>query len=1504
MSDSVPVLIILVLLSSCMSMAAPGDSAITEQSDYLGELKSERVEIAPDPNSIKDLGSPEISFVGEGLRARGALSSIGEFSDIGFDSNLQIPESLTKERPDLLIVLVDPNVGLWESREQIIESGDVAVRSLVPPSGFLIQGSEVELSKVKSLPLVRSTHGVPVAMVIDKDLWSLEQQQFSSEILGWKNNDLVRLDTPGHGSYGSLSETAERFLSDMWSPTNGVHFGILSSEQLLELAMSPEVSYISHRDEIILHNNNARVHTGANAVESYYITSLNGNNQRVAVADSGLDDDHGDFGSRIVGLVDVAGDGNTNDPNDSHGTHVACTVLGSGSRSTGSDVYQGVAPEAKLYFQAMEGSGGGLAGPGIFSLLNSAYSSGNARIHTNSWGSLGTGGDYTTQSEDADDRTSTWDQYWTYDGMTVLFAAGNERDDGVSAPGTAKNVITVGGHVNRYSSSEEMYYWSSWGPTDDGRIKPDIVAPGDYVRSCRAQESNTPKNVDPAGWYLEYSGTSMATPAAAGASAIVRQYLMEIAERPAPQGALVKAMLILGAEDMSDTDGDGVQDPRDIPNAMEGWGRLNLANTLVPDGDIGTFVDDRSRLRSGEQAEYNFEVTRSGEPLKVVLAWSDYPGSAFTSTQLRNDLNLEVTSPNGQVTYIGNDFQGGKSKTGGSKDDKNNVEVVLIDSASIGIWNVKVIDYSHGGGRTYQPFAIAVRGVNVNDLTPDPTFVPTSFEISTPIPQVGDEVQFSATILNQGSGSFPEVHVSAYGNDDLIGTKTLGMLPAESIELEWDWMPTQADATAKNVTIRLEIDPNNQLEELYEDNNVLETVVQVSAPGIQASSDEPWITLLDANDITTKWSIQMTNLALFETNASISVSNPTRLADGKPFSWFTSFDKVFVNLGPSASTSINLTMVHPGPPQPGTYSLTVTATDVEYDIESQLDIYFDVPVLAQPTISLPSETIIVDPFQNTSLSVDVVNDGNGAQTYDLELVPPAGWDIGFDELGAFPGSKKGSTGTLEKGGHVPAGITIVPPGMKIDYGHSIVGQMLVKSRVGADVWSKDLNLVVGAFDSLSFTPESGLDQDGIRSDSLHEITLEISNDGNRDLVLTPLVTQKPGGWTVASGLNNLQVPKGGAVNWELEIQGNGLANGGLLELKLLGEDGSSFIWNVTLGVVSGALPVVEFHQLVVINGSSVDRSDAPLGLGAYPVGESFDMGWRVTNQGTASWEFDASMILPNDQWTASCLANKGKIGAGESTIVWCSIVIPISESAGSEPNLELVLSGEGIEERTGETIIVRTVKAVSWTMVNINDAHEGFSTTLYYELQNIGNSPISSRLVTDGPSGWNVRIIDGIMVTLQPGEAKSVQVAFTPDSSSDGVVSITLIEGEEISGSSTSIQIEVISESTKGDSGNMLIVGAGLFLLTMTSVLLISMKRPDLLDGVLRGAKDGTDLKESENWKGGPEIEAERGTVEETSESSLEKYEDYPGWLWDPAQQEWVPDPESTEDGHGNIPEA
>jgi uncharacterized membrane protein len=1488
MEKHVSVFVLIVLLSSTLSLPNQEPTSYDEMRDELATDVT-RIEISPDPDSVRDLGTPIIAEGEEGQRGPWADSSIGTYTTSGLLLDTEIPSSMMGTRSDLMMVLISPETGLWDARGGILEAANVAVRTTIPPSGFLIQGTSEELGSVSSLPFVVASHPVPLALIVEDSLW--DQQSISEvEVIGWKDAELVRLDSPGVGLAGSVARLTQNHLEGEWSPSVGIHFGTIHSTSIPTLAMNPEIAFVSSIPELSIWNDFARLHMEANSVEGFFFTGLNGSGQRVAVADTGIDHDHGDFGSRIVQRIDVANDGSTADTNDGHGTHVACTVLGSGSHSTS---YEGIAPQAELYMQAMEDDdSGSLSGPGVYSLLNSAYSSGGARIHTNSWGSWNSGGDYSTQSEDADDRTSTWDQYWSYDGMTVLFAAGNERDDGISPPGTAKNVITVGAHVNRYSSNsaDEMYYWSSRGPTDDGRIKPDIVAAGDYVRSCKAQEATeAPDNLNDQ-WYVEYSGTSMATPAAAGASAIVREYLIEIAERPEPQGALVKAMLILGAEDMG---------TRDIPNNDEGWGRINLVNTLLPDSDVGIFVDDRSRLSSGQEASYNFDVTRSGEPLKVVLAWSDYPGSTFSGTQLRNDLNLEVTSPDGTVTYLGNDFANGRSTTGGEKDDKNNVEVVLIDSASTGIWNVKVKDFSHGGGRTYQPFAIAVRGVNVNDLTPDPSIPPGSFEISTPIPQVGEPTSFSVSVVNQGSGSFAEVFVSAHINGDPLETKSLGMSPGEQVRLEWDWTPEASDKG--ETEIRIEVDPGGQLDELYEDNNLLVMTIDVSAPGIQASTESSWKTLQDASDTTTKWEIVMTNLALFDTNASIEVTKPIRKIDGAEFDWFKSFDQIYVELGPAESTTVNLTLVHPAPPDPGTYSMVITATDEDFDVESQLEIFFDVPVLAQPEVTLPSAEIQVDFHEVTNTSVEILNLGNGAQTYDIEMLSPAGWDIGLLELGPFQGSRQGSTGTLSKGGSITAGIMITPPGVMLVAGSTFYAEILVKSRVSSEIWSYQIPMAIQPSDSVEFSLASGGSEGGVPADSLHEISILISNQGNREIIMTPIERSLPGGWTIQGGLKELTIPMGSSIQWSFSIQGNGLAASGLIEIRFLVEDGAFFDWNFSLEAISGAIPVVSFHEVVFVEGTNINSSATLLGLGAHPVDSPFDMGWKLENVGTSIWEPEVSLELPTENWLSSCSVSPIRIDPGQSAMVWCSITIPLSQEAGSEPEISLVLAADGVEVRETVTLFVDTVREVEWTLVNFSEAREDYSTNLYLELHNTGNVAISNRIVTDGPDDWNIRIIDGILVTLQPGEGRSVQVEFTPDSGSDGSLTIMLANAEDISGQSRTIEIEVLSDPSGGGSSTIIyVLGALMFMIIVSvSAALAYTRSGGNLSSIIPSRTSSLRKKKQEDTQSSEVIEQESIEYSEEEEApsigdhqELQRFPDYPGWLWDPANEEWVADPE------------
>ncbi|MDP6213268.1 MAG: hypothetical protein QGF32_06950, partial [Candidatus Thalassarchaeaceae archaeon] len=319
---------------------------------------------------------------------------------------------------------------------------------------------------------------------------------------------------------------------------------------------------------------------------------------------------------------------------------------------------------------------------------------------------------------------------------------------------------------------------------------------------------------------------------------------------------------------------------------------------------------------------------------------------------------------------------------------------------------------------------------------------------------------------------------------------------------------------------------------------------------------------------------------------------------------------------------------------------------------------------------------------------------------------------------------------------------------------------------------------------------------GIPADSLHEVTIQISNQGNREVDMIPIERSLPGGWNIQGGLSEVTVPMGSSVQWSFSIQGNGLAASGMVEIRFLIEDGTYFDWNTSLEAISGAIPEVSFHEVVFVDGTNINSSSSPLGLGAHPVNTPFDMGWTIENAGTSIWEPGVSLELPSEDWLSSCTVNPIRISPGESAMVWCSITIPLSQEAGSEPEISLVMSADGVEVRETMTLFVDTVKEVEWTLINFSEARKDTPTNLYLELHNTGNVAISNRIVTDGPDDWNIRIVDGILVTLQPGEGRSVQIEFTPDSGSDGSLTVMLANAEDTSGQSRTLEIDVISDSS------------------------------------------------------------------------------------------------------------
>jgi serine protease AprX len=227
---------------------------------------------------------------------------------------------------------------------------------------------------------------------------------------------------------------------------------------------------------------------------------------KVAIVDTGIDRAHPDFAGRIVAGASFVG-GDYQDDN-GHGTHVASTCAGTGAAQGGT--YKGVAPEARLYAAKVLDRGGSGSMSGVMAGVEWAVDQGVQVINL----SLGGSG-----SSDGQDALSLTCNAAVSRGIVVCVAAGNEGPTArtIGSPGAAADVITIGA-VDR---ADRVASFSSRGPTRDGRTKPDLCFPGVDIVAARA--AGTRMGSPRGDHYTASSGTSMATPHAAGVAALLLQ---------------------------------------------------------------------------------------------------------------------------------------------------------------------------------------------------------------------------------------------------------------------------------------------------------------------------------------------------------------------------------------------------------------------------------------------------------------------------------------------------------------------------------------------------------------------------------------------------------------------------------------------------------------------------------------------------------------------------------------------------------------------------------------------------------------------------------------------------------------------------------------------------------------------------------------------------------------------------------------------------------------------
>lgn len=605
-------------------------------------------------------------------------------------------------------------------------------KSTPPHVPTLVGLSEAELEEVHNMKMFEK-----VSVDADLSITKKEAERFQIKVEGWAKAMRKELKQLGC----SIDEVG-------WSSSRRI-FVLVDRECAPSvtqwLAQKKVVHFAGERPELFLKNRWAgNIIQSGNASNSLLADQgLDGSGQIIGCADSGIDYDSCFFSDPNVPVTTCMGNGivpgcaNMNhrkivsyrtcdgakegdDRDVGHGTHVVGTIAGD-AKNLDIGEYNGIAPAAKIVFDDVGFEifkmGLGLMVPADVyeELFPHSYSLG-AKIHSNSWGAIAN--EYDLMSSDIDKFS------YENDDFLVLFAAGNSGPEfgTLGAPAGAKNILSIGAGENdvqtypgQYQDSVDfnnLVYFSSRGPTPDGRFKPDVVCPGDNIASAES-DGNLNSNQCSSGVASSIdtlSGTSMATPGCAGGAALVRQYFEQGFFEPtrtlgfSPTGALVKAVMLHSGHPMWYTVNGARFFPAKLPHESQGYGRVDLS-TVLWFGDESLFTlkyYNRETVQMGESPGYSFDVT-SGSQFKVTLVWMDVEGSPAQSNTkvLIQDLDLIVESPSGALT-LGNHLDGKVA------DHANNNEQVTIGSAEPGVYTVKILPHELPVGP--QNYALVVTG--------------------------------------------------------------------------------------------------------------------------------------------------------------------------------------------------------------------------------------------------------------------------------------------------------------------------------------------------------------------------------------------------------------------------------------------------------------------------------------------------------------------------------------------------------------------------------------------------------------------------------------------------------------------------------------------------------------------------------------------------------------------------------------------------------------------------
>jgi len=490
-------------------------------------------------------------------------------------------------------------------------------------------------------------------------------------------------------------------------------------------------------------NANAAATSSTNQVHAGGAAGLSLDGSGVSVVEWDVDNvrtNHQEFGGRTTNM-----DGNS--PH-WHSTHVAGTIIASGVVANA----KGMAPSANLKSYDWNYHHSEMAQEAAEGNLLSNHSYGFIRgWHGSTWyGDPSISNDEDYKFGFYDDYAKDWDEIaYNAPYYLIIKSAGNDRNDTgtghdpdgpydcIDQYGIAKNILTVGAVYDipggyTQPSDVVMSSFSSWGPADDGRIKPDIVANGTGLYSSASSADNA---------YASYSGTSMAAPTTTGSLALLVQHYENIEGSGVKmRAATLKALVLHTADEAGTNDG---------PDYSFGWGLLNTQSAAVKiSEDTVTDVITEHVLSNGET--FSREITISGtSPIRVTIVWTDPPGTPPTpslnppDTILVNDLDLKITE--GINTFYP------------WKLDKNNPSAAATNSGENDVDNVEMVDISSPTNATTYTITVTHDGTldspqafsMIISADTDSAVAPTSdFYTDNTTPGIYQQVRFTDASIN------------------------------------------------------------------------------------------------------------------------------------------------------------------------------------------------------------------------------------------------------------------------------------------------------------------------------------------------------------------------------------------------------------------------------------------------------------------------------------------------------------------------------------------------------------------------------------------------------------------------------------------------------------------------------------------------------------------------------------------------------------------------------------